>query len=400
MKPVIFYVDDEPHNLAVFEAAAQDEWEVRTFDNPLKALEAMNDTIPWVVLSDQRMPGITGVQFLELTRKLHASAIRVIVTGYSEEELVIESVRKAQVFDYLKKPWDPDDLVKTVQRAIDFHIVTERSKALFKELEDRNKELTAITADLERGKARETALRTELQAWVHPFVLWALESKQTFPLKKDLVGLTFDIIGSSNIHQQRVADRSLRSLVIQSFSEAVIRNGGWRESHTGDSAYAHFGLMDSNLRPADAALSAASEFRVALRGLSKTHGFTVESGIGLHLARQSVVDVHTVILNTPHGPVTQKSFDTTSTDIDLLHRMEKLAHELPGSNIVLSRDFLDELSEIPKSALLLGDVTLKGQTSPATLYIIPSDLCTEAQIEELRKRHSIVLPSFSKKAIA
>ncbi|MEQ1876715.1 MAG: response regulator [Bdellovibrionia bacterium] len=392
MKPVVFYVDDEPHNLTVFEAGMPDSWDVHTFDSPMKALEVMGNVYPAVIVSDQRMPGLNGVQFLELARKICPDSIRIIVTGYSDEDLIVESVRKAQIFDYLKKPWDLEALVGAVGRGVDLYAANSNAKKLQVELKAREVELVQQTnhllktsAELESARKREVEMRSELECWVPPFVLWALRDKSiTFPIRKDIVGIAFDIVESSNIHDVLVRGRPVRSVIIQAFSECIIRHGGWRESHSGDSAYGHFGLFEESANPCDAAYSAAREFRVALRSISETNNFTVECGIALHIARDSSVDIHTVQLNTPRGIVTQKSFDTTSLEIDLLHRMEKHIHSLPGSNIVMSGEFLKELKYPPTRVVDLGFQKLKGQKRSAQLFIVPSDKVNDSDLERLK----------------
>src|SRR5262249_52823158 len=88
--------------------------------------------------------------------------------------------------------------------------------------------------------------------------------------------------------------------------------------------------------------------------------------------RDSVVDVHSVVINTPLGVFTQKSFDSTSLDIDLLHKMEKLVHELPGSNIILSQGFLEGLQTQIKDLQSLGLKSIAGQSQPLELFLLPS----------------------------
>lgn len=392
-KPIIFYVDDEPHNLTVFEASISEAWQVYTFDNPLNALNALDKVTPWVIISDQRMPGVTGVNFLELTRKVSPNSIRIIVTGYSDENLVVESVRKAQVFDYIRKPWDIDELEKSLNKAIEIYKINEESRRLQEALKEREAELQKqtvdllkMTSELEKSIRRETSIRSELECWVPPFVLWALhDNKIKFPIRKDLVCINFDIIESSKIHDIYIENKPIRSLVIQTFSEAIIKHGGWRESHSGDSAYGHFGLLEDKENPFEAALAVAREFRVALRGISAVNKVEIECGIALHLAKNSLVDVHTVQINSPRGVITQKSFDTTSSGVDMLHRIEKVAHNLPGSNIIISEDFLKNLREKPQNIIDIGKFNFKGQTEPIKLFIIPSDRVTENHIEQIRQ---------------
>lgn len=392
MRPVIFYVDDEPYNLAVFEASLPENWIVYTYDNPMLALSEIELKNPSVILTDQRMPSVTGVQFLELAKKVKPDAMRIIVTGYSDENLIVESVRKAQVFDYIRKPWDTDDLISSIGRAIDHFNIADQAKKLEKVLREReallikqNVELNDLALKLETAHKNEIQMREELECWVPPFVLWTLKNNQVkFPMKKDIVGITFDIIDSSEIHGQTIEGQSLRSMVIQLFSEAIIRSGGWRESHSGDSAYGHFGLINDSMNPYEAALGAAREFRVAIRTLSKSRSITIECGIALHVAKNCHVNVHTVQLNTPRGIVTQKSFDSTSPDIDLLHRLEKIAHSLPGTNIIMSKQFVDNLIEHPSNLLEIGTFRLKGQKSETALLIIPSDKLTPENIKNIQ----------------
>lgn len=391
-KPVIFYVDDEPHNLTVFEATIpDDQWDVRTFDRPLKALEALETVNPAVIFTDQRMPEITGVKFLELARKINDNAIRIVVTGYSDENLIIESVRKAQVFDYISKPWDPDQLIGSLARAYDYYKLSMERQGLIaqlqeqqKELESQNKELAEKTEKLKQTSAREENLRKELECWVSPLLIKAIKNPDIqFPIKKDLVGITYDIINSSAIHDINIHGRSLQSIIIQTFTESLLRHDGLRESHAGDSAYGHFGLFKEDGNPFDAALAVAREFRVALRSIAEVNKINVECGIALHLSKDTTVNVHTVQLNTPTGIVTQKSFDTTSSDIDLLHRIEKFAHQLPGTNIVMSEEFVQGLTTKPDNVTTLGDFKLKGQSSPVTLLIMASDQVTQDHLKKL-----------------
>jgi FixJ family two-component response regulator len=231
MKPLIIYVDDEPHNLAVFEASLSSDWDIKTFSNPLEALNALPNLKPWVIVSDQRMPDTTGMQYLELARKLHPEAIRIIVTGYSQEELVIESVRKAHVFDYIKKPWEPEDLENSLNRAIQLYQLNQEAKKLQEELKNREQQLSTQNIKLQESNERELQLRAELECWAPPFLLnFIQKEKNNFPLKKDLVGLTFDIVNSNQIHNKTVSGKPLRSAVLKAFTEAVFKAGGRQES--------------------------------------------------------------------------------------------------------------------------------------------------------------------------
>ena len=148
MKPIIVFVDDQPLNLTVFESALPDEWEVHTYESAVEALSDLENYEPWVVVSDQRMPEMSGVEFLEQVKEKFPHSVRIIATGYSDEDLVVESVKKAKIYDYIKKPWDPDELEATLARSIEHYQVVTEKEALFAQLVANKKELEAAAESL------------------------------------------------------------------------------------------------------------------------------------------------------------------------------------------------------------------------------------------------------------
>lgn len=381
MKPLIVYVDDEPMNLTVLEAALPTEWDIKTFDNPLKALDALNSIEPWIVISDQKMPGMNGVSFLEIIRKTHPHALRVLVTGYSDEDLVVDSVRKAQISDYIRKPWDVDDLEHRVKKLVDTYLLERENREKSAELEQKNIELNIALKTAGDSKAREEKFRKELECWAPPFIFNILEShEKNFPCKKDLSVITYDIIKSSELHGKEFNGISIRSLILRGFTEILLKSGAWRESHSGDSAFGHIGLFKVNPNSCDILLAAASEFRMFLRNLSLQANIEFECGIGLHFAKDCLVDIHEVHIDYFGQKLTQKSFDATSTGIDLVHRIEKLAHDLPGSNIFMTKDFFDKITVGKEGIQQMGTFAVKGQPEPIDVYARLSEQASDREV--------------------
>ncbi|MGE4132241.1 MAG: response regulator [Bdellovibrionales bacterium] len=391
VKPLIMFVDDEPHNLAVFEAAIPETWEVKVYDSPLTAIEKVAELQPWVIVSDQRMPGMKGVKFLELAGKLNPSSVRILVTGYTDEDLIIESVRAAKIFDYIRKPWDVEELVKRLEAGIDYHKAIQERENMEKELRQREKELRAANAELvqtslelERSFRNVEELSKELSCWVPPVVTWLAKTKAAFPLHRDLAVMAIDIVGSGAIHGKQIGNKSLRAQILEEFAILVLKHGGYVESTEGDASYANFGLSDRTERPCDAAFAVATEFRAALRGISAHHHQTVECGIAMHFAAQCQANISEYTVSTSQGVIVQKKFYTSSSDIDLVHRMEKFTHQLPGTNIVMSKDFYGHLSNPPDSKITdIGSHLFKGQTKPVDLVLIKSDLAKDEQIQQI-----------------
>jgi class 3 adenylate cyclase len=215
--------------------------------------------------------------------------------------------------------------------------------------------------------------RKELEAWAPPFILKALKyEKIKFPIRRDLAAITYDIIDSSKYHDTFVDGRPIRAVILQGFSETIIRNGGWRESHSGDSAYAHFGVLKSELAANVLAYRSAIAFKEFLGQLNQKHGLNVECGIGLHVATDVLINVHSISLQMDQETIQQKSFDTTSTDVDLVHRIESFIHLLPGTNVAMSEKFVRSLNFGTEGFVHLGRFKLKGQKELTNIYILPN----------------------------
>ncbi|MBI3521157.1 MAG: hybrid sensor histidine kinase/response regulator [Bacteroidetes bacterium] len=106
----VLYVDDEENNLVAFRANFRKEYDVYTAISAAEALALLETTPIHIIISDQRMPQTTGVEFLEQTVKLYPDSIRLLITGQSDIEVVIEAINRGQVSKFIQKPWDWEKL--------------------------------------------------------------------------------------------------------------------------------------------------------------------------------------------------------------------------------------------------------------------------------------------------
>jgi len=387
MNPVILYVDDEPNNLVIFEASLPIDWEVHTFTSPLEAVEQIGELTPWIIVSDQRMPGMNGIKFLELSSQLSPDSIKMITTGYSDESLVIDSIRKAQVFDYIVKPWEVEDLSIRVEKAIKHYLAARERESLNEEiaqkaklLEEKNVQLENAMEEANRAKEQEKALRKELECWIPPVVSLATKEKVQFPMHRDLALMAIDIVGSGALNNKTIGNHTAKQKILLEFSMLVVKHGGYVESFEGDAAYANFGLMENGINPCDAAFAVANEFRAALVGLQNHYKTTIECGIGLHFGEQVKALIHEYSVTTNDGIVIQKRFSTESSGIDLVHRIEKLTHKLPGSNIIMTNKFQNTLNTKPTESRNIGFHLFKGQQDPYELVLIKSNKANDEHV--------------------
>ncbi|HEY4012896.1 MAG TPA: ATP-binding protein [Polyangiaceae bacterium] len=121
MKYRVLYVDDDPANLYVFEAACANEFEVRTAGNAEAALEILRRSDVAVLLTDQRMPGTTGVELAAAAREQFPDTIRMLVTAYADLDSAIDAINWGQVHRYLRKPWDIRELRATLKEACELY---------------------------------------------------------------------------------------------------------------------------------------------------------------------------------------------------------------------------------------------------------------------------------------
>jgi PAS domain S-box-containing protein len=120
-KPSVLIVDDEPQVATALADVLEDLCSVLMETTPkaaLKLLEA-NKTIS-VVLSDQRMPGMTGDELFSRARGI-STATRILMTGYADISAVINAVNQGKIFAYITKPWEPDDVIRTVSMAAEYY---------------------------------------------------------------------------------------------------------------------------------------------------------------------------------------------------------------------------------------------------------------------------------------
>jgi DNA-binding NtrC family response regulator len=140
-KAGVLYVDDEEHNLVAFKASLRREFNVYTAISPEAAREFLDKEDLKVVVSDQRMPKITGVDFFAELKKTHPEPIRILLTGYSDMQAVVDAINQGEVYRYLTKPWDAQGMVSTINQAIEIFDLRKENKRLVAELKRVNSQL-------------------------------------------------------------------------------------------------------------------------------------------------------------------------------------------------------------------------------------------------------------------
>lgn len=137
----ILYVDDEMNNLISFKATFRVKYRVFTAISGNDALKILEQEKIHIIVTDQRMPEMTGVEFLERVLEKYTDPIRILLTGYADMSAVIDAVNKGKIFHYLTKPWNEEELSATIERAYEVFLAKEKIKEMNKKLEISNEQL-------------------------------------------------------------------------------------------------------------------------------------------------------------------------------------------------------------------------------------------------------------------
>jgi diguanylate cyclase (GGDEF)-like protein len=160
----LLVVDDEPYILSTLSALLDGEFEVLTADCVEAAQRHFASREIDLVLTDQKMPRMTGVQLLEWVRQVSPKTIRLMMTGFADLEEAVDAINKGQVFRYLFKPWKGDELVEILRSAARTFMLERSHEQLLGELRQLNDKLRGMNAELEeRVEERTKALQEAYQ---------------------------------------------------------------------------------------------------------------------------------------------------------------------------------------------------------------------------------------------
>jgi len=144
----ILAVDDEPANLHLLRRTFRQDYEVELAESGAAALEILRQHPVDIIITDQRMPGMSGVDLLVESRLIYPDAVRMILTAYTDVKDIIDSINKGYIYRYILKPWSPEDLKVTVTRALDHYRLEQQNRQLVKRLQKSLDDLRAAQQEL------------------------------------------------------------------------------------------------------------------------------------------------------------------------------------------------------------------------------------------------------------
>jgi len=151
-RPRVLVVDDEEAILETMAFTFEDEYEVFTSTDARRALDVLDKHAPFhVVLTDQRMPNMSGVEFLTAVWERYPNTVRMILTGFTDMDAIIQAINDGHVYAYVTKPWEPDQLKLLMKQAVEHYDLSVENSRLLLDLRRANVYLEAVMDQLDTG---------------------------------------------------------------------------------------------------------------------------------------------------------------------------------------------------------------------------------------------------------
>jgi two-component system NtrC family sensor kinase len=202
----LLLVDDEENILrSIRRVLRKGSWEIQTAPDAQKGLETFASFMPAVVISDFRMPGMNGVEFLSRVKAIAPRTQRIMLTGQADHQAIEEAINRSEVFRFVSKPWNDQQLLLTVRSAFEQFTVQMENEQLYQLSQKQNEELRLLNADLEARVAERTKLLTMAKReWEKSFD--SIDSPMA------VVQGTEYTVKRANIAYARVAGRSVQEV--------------------------------------------------------------------------------------------------------------------------------------------------------------------------------------------
>jgi diguanylate cyclase (GGDEF)-like protein len=155
-QPTLLLVDDEPSILSSLRRLLRNEgYRILTASSGTEGLQVLAEHAVDVIVSDQRMPGMTGVEFLRTVRQLYPDTVRIVLSGFTELQTVTDAVNAGAIYKFLTKPWDDEQLRGHIQEAFQYGAMADENRLLTLEVRTANQKLAAVNRQLESVLAQQ-----------------------------------------------------------------------------------------------------------------------------------------------------------------------------------------------------------------------------------------------------
>lgn len=349
----ILYVDDEEHNLNSFKANFRKYYTIRTAISGKEGLDIMRNNEIDLIITDQRMPGMTGIQFLEKIIPEFPDTISMILTGFSDIDVIIEAINTGRVFRYITKPWDADELKMTIDNAMQLHSLQVKNRTLMETLHQKVIE-------------QEKTLKLFIKYVPEPVVKKALSNQNESIFDGELrkVAVIFcDIRGFTPISEESQPKDVVSFLndYYSLYTKIIKQHNGTVNQFIGDEIFAIFGAPVAYPNNEENAVFSAIEMIESLQKLNDKYSpiFNKEIVIGIGINYGEVIAGNL-------GSEDQISYSVTGDTVNTGKRIETLTKETPNS--ILISDSIYQKTKDFINVKAWDPIAVKGKKEKMVVY--------------------------------
>ncbi len=350
----VLYVDDEEHNLTSFRATFRHYYQVFTAKSAMEAIQLLRQNWIPIIITDQRMPEMTGVQFLEKILPEFPDSIRMILTGFSDIEAIVQAINTGRIFRYITKPWDENELHMTIDNAINLYKLQQKNKELLSNLNLRLNEMEK-TLRLFRKYVPEPVIERTLSA-----------ADEAGIFQGELIevsALFCDIRNFTEISSELIPTEVVKLLndFYTVMSQSVMRHNGYVNQYIGDEIFASFGAPLTYPENHSNAVYCALDMVKGLEAINESVKGKIKQkihiGIGINTG---------LVVAGNLGSDYRIEYSITGDTVNIAKRIESLTKDFPDSILInqSTRDHVSELFELKQ----WEPVTVKGKKEMLQLY--------------------------------
>ena len=318
------YVDVEAHNLTSFAATFRIEYQIYTATNGNDALEILRNYEIRLVITDQRMPEMTGIELLEKISPEFPDSIRMILTGFSDIEVIIEAINSGRVFRYITKPWDENELRMTIENARQLFDLQASNRSLVNQLkqkvEEQDQTLKLFTRYVPEQVVRTTLEKSQdtiFEGEIRNVAVLLCDIRDFTPLSEVLSPK--DVVSFLNDYYQTMTEivKQHKGLVIQ---------------FVGDEIFAAFGALehypDNEINAVYCAVKMMDVLPVLNKRYKEKFKTEIEMGIGINYGEVVAGNL---------GSEDRIRYSVTGDTVNTGKRIETLSKDRPNSIIISDR---------------------------------------------------------------
>lgn len=349
----ILYVDDEEQNLISFNATFRREYSIYTALSGKEGMEIMHSSPINMIITDQRMPGMTGIQFLEKILPVYPDTIRMILTGFSDVEAIIEAINTGRVFRYITKPWNEQELRMTIENARQLYGLQTKNRNLVDQLqlkvEEQEKTLKLFMRYVPEPVVNKTLSQSDAS-------IFDGESRQVAVLFCDIRGFT--------PMSEKLSPREVVGFLNDYYSmmgRVIKRHNGNVTQFVGDEIFATFGAPLDHENNEEHAVYAAIEMMDTLIELNAKYenrfNHAIQIGIGINYGEVVMGNV---------GSEDRIEFAVTGDTVNTGKRIEMITKDHP--NTILIRNNVYEKTRELIEAKQWEPMNVKGKKEKIQVY--------------------------------